>query len=217
MIKVTMMKKKYSKKEKRELRIKRSIMKAAKQLFSLKGYKNTTIDEITDKALIAKATLYQYFKSKENLFLETIKDSEKNLLNLLNNKVVESPSLDRVRKVRALFYYLLAYFEKDYYLIHLLFYREFYFNEEIIEFIQRFFDNLSETIQKVLGDFGFSEEEKNQLATSMIGACYLQIIRWYTKGKKESLKDVSKVLFRQFFPYLVSSRGSSKKEKTEFK
>lgn len=204
------MSKKISKKEKRELRIKKSIMRAAKQLFSVKGYKNTTIDEITDRALIAKATLYQYFKSKENLFFETIKDSERNLLTLLELKVNRNKDLTRLQKFKALFFYLLAYFEKDYYIIHLFFYREFQFNDQIVDFIQGFIQSLSDKMGEMLVDFRFQgENEKKNLIISVIGACYLQLITWYTNGKKESLKELSKNLFKQFAPFLMSHASSA--------
>ena len=39
---------------------------AAKKLFRTKGYKNTSVDEISDEAVLSKGTFYQYFKSKEN-------------------------------------------------------------------------------------------------------------------------------------------------------
>ena len=166
------MKPRVSKKSQREQRIRQNIIKASKQLFSKKGYKDTTVDEITDRAVIAKATLYQYFKSKENLFLETIKDSENNIIALFE-KVSADPKMNTgKKKIRALFHYLLGYFEKDSYAIHMAFYRESYFNEEIISFIQSFLNRLAQKIQTVLIEAGMAEEQAGVLATSL-GAGYV--------------------------------------------
>jgi TetR/AcrR family fatty acid metabolism transcriptional regulator len=51
-----------------ELR-RRKILEAASEIFAEKGYGRATISEIAGKAGIAEASLYQYFKSKEDLLL----------------------------------------------------------------------------------------------------------------------------------------------------
>ena len=51
-----------------ELR-RRTILQAAAEVFAQKGYGGATISEIAGKAGIAEASIYQYFKSKEDLLL----------------------------------------------------------------------------------------------------------------------------------------------------
>ena len=51
----------------RNLRIE-SILEAAKKTFISKGYAKATMDEIALEAEISKPTIYQYFKSKDDLF-----------------------------------------------------------------------------------------------------------------------------------------------------
>ncbi len=57
---------------KRKLREKKgrieSILEAAKKIFFAKGYAKATMDEIALEAEISKPTIYQYFKSKDDLF-----------------------------------------------------------------------------------------------------------------------------------------------------
>ena len=48
------------------------ILKAARQLFPRKGYEATTLTEIAQEAGISSAAIYQYFESKEELFLAVI-------------------------------------------------------------------------------------------------------------------------------------------------
>jgi TetR/AcrR family fatty acid metabolism transcriptional regulator len=50
------------------MRTKERIIKAALDLFSKKGFTNVSMDEIKDKAGVAKGTLYYYFKDKMELF-----------------------------------------------------------------------------------------------------------------------------------------------------
>lgn len=82
------MKKELTKKERRELLTRKKLIDAAKKLFRTKGYKNTSVDEIADEALLSKGTFYQYFKSKENLFLATMSETELELLDLLEDNVL---------------------------------------------------------------------------------------------------------------------------------
>lgn len=49
-----------------------NLLKSATTIFAEKGYENTSVDEIVEKALVAKGTFYYHFKSKEDLFLSLI-------------------------------------------------------------------------------------------------------------------------------------------------
>jgi AcrR family transcriptional regulator len=48
---------------------KKAILKAALQLFSRKGFHGTTTKEISQKAKVAEGTLFNYFRTKEDLAL----------------------------------------------------------------------------------------------------------------------------------------------------
>lgn len=45
------------------------LLKAAAEVFSKKGFHATKMQEVADGAVVAKGTLYEYFKTKEDLFL----------------------------------------------------------------------------------------------------------------------------------------------------
>ncbi len=57
-----------SKRELNKAKKKASLMNAAENLFIQKGFENTSIDELAKEAGLTKRTLYQYFRSKEDLF-----------------------------------------------------------------------------------------------------------------------------------------------------
>lgn len=50
------------------------IIEAALKLFSQKGYAETSMDNIVDEAQVSKGGIYNYFKSKEEIFLYIAKD-----------------------------------------------------------------------------------------------------------------------------------------------
>lgn len=58
---------------------KTDIFKAARELFYTKGFKDTNISEIAKQAGIGVGTFYNYFESKEKLFLEVYIKENKDL------------------------------------------------------------------------------------------------------------------------------------------
>jgi TetR/AcrR family transcriptional regulator len=83
-----------------------SILRAAKNVFYLKGYMKATMDEIALEAEITKPTIYKYFKTKDDLFFSLITpvmvDIRENLTliekNLEAGKIQDGRSL-----IRAIF------------------------------------------------------------------------------------------------------------------
>lgn len=63
-----------SRREANKIRCREQILKAARRLFKEKGYDNTMIEDIADKANVSKATLYNYFPNKESLLVGTMDD-----------------------------------------------------------------------------------------------------------------------------------------------
>jgi AcrR family transcriptional regulator len=57
---------------KKSERTRRRILSAAKQLFDRRGYRDTTIDDITRRAEIAHGTFYLYFGGKSELLKELL-------------------------------------------------------------------------------------------------------------------------------------------------
>ncbi|RYE18468.1 MAG: TetR/AcrR family transcriptional regulator [Sphingobacteriales bacterium] len=55
-------------------KIKDSIKRAAQELFRKFGYHKTSVNEIAKKAKIAKATIYKYFDSKEDILHSLLMD-----------------------------------------------------------------------------------------------------------------------------------------------
>ena len=54
---------------------KKLIIKAAREVFSANGFTGATIEEISAKAEIARATLYKFFKTKEDLYMAVVEDA----------------------------------------------------------------------------------------------------------------------------------------------
>lgn len=61
---------------------KKKIIQAAVKIFSKKGFHKSTMDEIAKEVGVSKATLYNYFKSKEEILKEIWKLNNQNILDL---------------------------------------------------------------------------------------------------------------------------------------
>ena len=59
------------------------IVEAASELFFEQGYQATTIDDVIDRSGISRPTLYNHFKTKEELCVEYLKERRRNDLGLL--------------------------------------------------------------------------------------------------------------------------------------
>ena len=63
-----------SRREANKRKSRQKILKASRRLFKEKGYENTMIEDVANRAEISKATLYNYFPNKESLLVGTMDD-----------------------------------------------------------------------------------------------------------------------------------------------
>jgi AcrR family transcriptional regulator len=56
------------------------ILDAARAVFSKRGFNDVTVDEIAAEAGLAKATVYQYFPSKQDIYLAALRAGVHELL-----------------------------------------------------------------------------------------------------------------------------------------
>lgn len=66
------------------------IIKAADKRFAKHGLNKTTLDEIARDLRIGKATLYHYFKSKEDLFYQTISWEVEQYINIISTTLTNN-------------------------------------------------------------------------------------------------------------------------------
>lgn len=58
-----------SRRERKKAAIRRRLFEAALELFATRGYESTSVQEICDRADVAKGTFFNYFPSKEHVLL----------------------------------------------------------------------------------------------------------------------------------------------------
>ncbi|QHI73542.1 TetR/AcrR family transcriptional regulator [Aminipila terrae] len=83
---------------------KESIFKCGKELFSLKGFKDTNVSDITKMAGVAVGTFYNYYSSKEKLFLEIFLKENENLKKSFESADIDNDPLKAVKQLMSLNY-----------------------------------------------------------------------------------------------------------------
>ncbi len=82
---------------------KTQIYDSAKELFSLNGFKDTNVSDITKKAGVAVGTFYNYYSSKEKLFMDIFLDENVKLKkSCLQSIDLNNSPLEVVRQMLSL-------------------------------------------------------------------------------------------------------------------
>lgn len=82
---------KQSFKERERERREQEILRAAAQLIRERGYNNVSMDDIAVEVGVSKPTLYQHFKSKDDMIASTMVQSMQSMRALIDELAVESP------------------------------------------------------------------------------------------------------------------------------
>lgn len=80
---------------------KRLLMDAAKELFFEKGYRDTTIEMITERAGVSTGAFYLYFKSKEEIYMALYADGI-DIFHQMAERAISWPGMSALSKMSAI-------------------------------------------------------------------------------------------------------------------
>ncbi len=99
-----------SKRQQNKERKKKALIDAAEMLFIKNGFDNTSIDDVAKQADLTKRTLYQYFISKEDLYLAVVLRAAKQLTATYEEAFAAGgTALEKIKRANQV--YLKFYFE----------------------------------------------------------------------------------------------------------
>lgn len=92
---------------------KEEIIDAAANLFSQKSYHDVTMDQIAAHVGVAKGTIYLYFDSKENLYLEILEDTYEEIESILEKEIAKNDRAPKKLKkiLRLIFQFYLQHMD----------------------------------------------------------------------------------------------------------
>ncbi len=133
----------------------RRILDAARDVFFRDGFMRANLDEIAEKAGVAKGTLYRYFKSKADLYVAVLADNLELFLERMEEAAAPRQSaLERVRSIGR-FYFTHWLEHPDYFQIFWAIDNESVIGDlprEVIDKISNFWESNLNVLHNVLED-----------------------------------------------------------------
>ncbi|MEL7001476.1 MAG: TetR/AcrR family transcriptional regulator [Bacteroidota bacterium] len=96
---------------KKRLPVKERLVETASRLFYEKGYNRTGINEILEKSEVAKASMYQHFRSKEEICLAYLRRKDEGFISDLKNHLDTLPK--GKERIMGLFSFLKEFYHQD--------------------------------------------------------------------------------------------------------
>jgi TetR/AcrR family fatty acid metabolism transcriptional regulator len=174
----------------REFEKKKQILTSAIRIFGEKGFQNATIAEIAKDAGVGDATIYEYFKNKEDLLLAIPVEITKELIPQINEHMMGIKGA--LNKLRKFIWWWLNYVEKNpgygsIVLLELKTSKTYVFNEAY-QAARNFYQIVLDIIKEGQEEGAIKKEINIYLARSIcVGAIEHIIIRWLLKDRKYSL------------------------------
>lgn len=169
---------------------KKKILISAIKIIGEKGYQNATIAEIAKDAGIGDATIYEYFKNKEDVLLSIPVEITKELIPQINDHMMGIKGA--FNKLRKFIWWWLNYIEKNpgYGSIVLLELKtsKTYVSNEAYQAARNFYKIVLDIIKEGQEEGSIKKEINIFLARSLcVGAIEHIVIRWLLKDRKYSL------------------------------
>jgi len=174
----------------RESERKKQILNSAIKVFGKKGFQNATIAEIAKDAGVGDATIYEYFRNKEDLLLAIPVEVTKELIPQIEDHMMGIKGA--LNKLRKFIWWYVNYIEKNpgYGAIVLLELKtsKTYVSTEAYQAARTFYQVVLDIIKEGQDDGSIKKEINVYLARSLcVGAIEHIIIRWLLKDRKYSL------------------------------
>ena len=199
--------------ENQESEKKRKILASAIKVIGDKGYQNATIAEIAKEAGIGDATIYEYFRNKEDLLLSIPVEVTKELIPQINDHLMGIKGA--LNKLRKFIWWWLNYVERNpgYGAIVLLELKtsKTYVSTEAYQAARNFYQIVLDIIKEGQEAGEFKKEINIYLARSLcVGSIEHIIIRWLLKDRKYSLIQYADELADLLVDSFKNDSGQSK-------
>lgn len=183
-----------------KLKKKQEILVAAIKIFSKKGIKNAKIADIAHEAGIGKGTIYEYFRSRDEIFKETFNyiliEMHKEFLKELN---IAKPPAEKLKAMNKIIFSSLVKFTAETASIFIDFWAEGIRNQDFsgkgIINLKELYNEFRQEIMKVLED-GIKTGQFRKINTLETASAFLAsidglLLQWILDPKVFCLESVS--------------------------
>ena len=163
------------------------IMDAALSIFALKGYHDTRMDDIVDKAQSSKGAVYFHFPGKEQLFLALVDEFARLLEERLTESIQAEPR--GIRRVEAALEAGLSVFGEYNQLAKIFLLQAVglgqTFESKRLEILDRFAGLIQQHLDEAIIDGNLSPIDTQIVSYAWVGAINELVMRWIQTGEPE--------------------------------
>ena len=169
------------------------ILNVAERLFAQKGYHQTTMAEIAKASEFGMATIYQFFKSKDKIYLTLLHEKIDLLLKLIKQAIEEAQT--PLEKIKAIIQVKLKFFQKnrDFFRIYALHRQNIVvllreeLGKKIDEKYQEGLSTLAQIIEEGISQGEFKRFPPKEMAVLISGMIQALIHEWIKSEKEVQL------------------------------
>lgn len=181
----------------------REILSVAEIIFIRDGYSATTMDNIAEKAELSKATLYSYFKNKEQLFYSILESKIDIYTDKLKLDLSSSISLNDL--VERIVNHQLNFLSENKYFFKLALSEQCKINQGTTSILQKiyiekqlkFYTLIKTSLIKFIPIT--AEYSAKTLALSIIGTINFHMVHWLLTNQEQSLSDLKHEIVSIYF------------------
>jgi AcrR family transcriptional regulator len=172
------------------------ILNCAKSLFSENGYHATQISDIISKARIARGTIYQYFKNKDDIFLSLLENYFKEWQMMINSRTdqIDMKGITAVEFFRFRLKSTLNFFAGDYELCNIVLRLGLGLNDDLARVNKEFELDIKSVITK---DLELGRITKNlrknvniELTANILAGAILRVSHYYFVNEREKMMAI---------------------------
>jgi len=172
------------------------ILKAAMELFATSDYQSVLMSEVARAAGVGKGTLYRYFKTKDDLFVQSVLWATRRAVDHLRAHLEERPETEV--QIREVIWHTMKFFRENDSLFHILHHNKVEHSCEQHEEIRRKRDELRGLIEGVIERGtrrGVFWEVESHFAASVLWGMIRSSMHWYRDQDPGEMADRLSRLF----------------------
>ncbi|MDY6795044.1 MAG: helix-turn-helix domain-containing protein [Actinomycetota bacterium] len=194
------------------------ILRVAAEVFADKGYRNSAVSDIVDRAGIGRGTFYLYFSSKKEIFLELIEKYFQGFARLLerNHKQLEEAFRNHEKVLRTWhdnMYRVLEYHQDNPHLTNII-YREALgsdedFSERVEELARLAREKLVEEFEMMYENGMMRECDIEVVSTIIIGTSINVVMQHLLREKGRDLDELVDIIVEYHIRALIPEEGDT--------
>ena len=172
-----------------------SLLEAANDVFTSKGYHAAAMDDIAEAAGVSKPVLYQHFESKLDLYLALLDTSCDRLVEVVKAALASTPqNADRVVATMDAFYEFVSSASGEF---RFVFESDLTGDGQVQQRLWKINNDIADLVAKIIvEDTALRADQAKLLAISLVGVAQVSARYWVSGGTSIELQEAKQLVSR---------------------